>query len=182
MTAVTAARRASRDVGTPKVRAEIVMEFPGRAMPVVVKADDRAVTGLRFGTAADQAAWLDGCRAAPEGHPVIRVVEEQLRAYAAGERDRFDLPLHLEGTPFQSAVWSALQEVPYGRTVTYGWLADQVGRPGSARAVGAAVGSNPIGIVVPCHRVIGASGALTGFAGGLDNKIALLAREGVTAL
>ena len=79
-------------------------------------------------------------------------------------------------------MWKALLDIPYGSTTTYGALAAAIGRPGQARAIGGAVGSNPVGIIVPCHRVIGANGSLTGFGGGLDNKVALLAREGVTAL
>ena len=167
---------------TATVWDEVELAFPGAAMTVVVTTDGRSLTGLRFGTAADNSAWLHRAGAVRGAPGPLRDCAAQLEAYAAGRLTEFDLPLELGGTPFQAAVWSALRQVPYGHTVTYGWLAGEVGRPGSARAVGAAVGSNPIGIVVPCHRVIGASGALTGFAGGLDNKIALLAREGVTAL
>jgi methylated-DNA-[protein]-cysteine S-methyltransferase len=102
---------------------------------------------------------------------------EQLGAYFAGELRDFDLPLAPAGTPFQREVWSALREIGYGRTTTYTDLAARMGRPGAARAVGAANGRNPISIVIPCHRVIGAGGALTGYAGGLERKRALLDLE-----
>jgi methylated-DNA-[protein]-cysteine S-methyltransferase len=102
----------------------------------------------------------------------------QLAAYFAGELTRFDLPLAARGTPFQHEVWTALGEVPFGTTTTYGELARQLGRPvGAARAIGACNGRNPIGIVVPCHRVIGSTGAIVGYAGGLDRKRWLLAHE-----
>jgi methylated-DNA-[protein]-cysteine S-methyltransferase len=102
----------------------------------------------------------------------------QLDEYFAGERTTFDLRLAPSGTPFELRVWDELKRIPYGQTTTYGELARLLGRPGAARAVGRANGRNPISIVVPCHRVIGASGALTGYAGGLERKQALLALEG----
>jgi methylated-DNA-[protein]-cysteine S-methyltransferase len=101
----------------------------------------------------------------------------QLEAYFAGERTDFDLPLHLEGTDFQRRVWAALREVPYGTTWSYGQLAAHVGSPGASRAVGLANGRNPIAIIVPCHRVVGADGRLTGYGGGLERKQALLDLE-----
>ena len=104
-------------------------------------------------------------------------VAEQLDAYFAGELTTFDVPLQLEGTPFQREVWAALQEIPYGETWSYGQLADHIGKPGAARAVGLANGRNPVGIIVPCHRVIGADGSLTGYGGGLPRKQALLQLE-----
>ena len=99
---------------------------------------------------------------------------EQLTAYFAGELDTFDLPLAPRGTPFQRTVWAALQEIPYGETTSYGELAEQIGRPNAARAVGLANGKNPIGIIVPCHRVVGSGGDLTGYGGGLARKQYLL--------
>jgi methylated-DNA-[protein]-cysteine S-methyltransferase len=108
-------------------------------------------------------------------------VVAQLRAYFDGTLTAFDLPLAPRGTPFQQAVWSALREIPYGRTVSYGEIADRIGRPTAARAVGMANGRNPIGIIVPCHRVVGSSGDLTGYGGGLDRKRHLLAFEASTA-
>jgi methylated-DNA-[protein]-cysteine S-methyltransferase len=104
-------------------------------------------------------------------------VRAQLREYFDGDRTGFDLPLAPAGTPFQQRVWAALRDIPYAGTTTYGALARSIGAPSAARAVGAAVGRNPISIIVPCHRVVGAGGSLTGFAGGLDNKKWLLAHE-----
>jgi methylated-DNA-[protein]-cysteine S-methyltransferase len=102
---------------------------------------------------------------------------EQLAAYFAGDLTEFDLDLELAGTSFQRRVWSALRTIPYGETRSYGEIATQIGAPGASRAVGLANGHNPIGIIVPCHRVIGANGSLTGYGGGLDRKRALLALE-----
>ena len=110
-------------------------------------------------------------------HEVLDVAAVQLSEYFAGERREFDVPLDLVGTPFQLQVWAALRRIPYGSTTTYGELARVLGRPGSARAVGTAVGRNPVSIIVPCHRVVGADGSLTGFAGGIDTKARLLGLE-----
>ncbi|MFE6226859.1 methylated-DNA--[protein]-cysteine S-methyltransferase [Streptomyces sp. NPDC057854] len=104
-------------------------------------------------------------------------VIRQLDAYFDGELTEFDLPLHLEGTPFQLRVWEQLRLIPYGETRTYGELAEALGSPGASRAVGLANGKNPIGVIVPCHRVIGSGGSLTGYGGGLDRKKRLLAFE-----
>jgi len=104
-------------------------------------------------------------------------VERQLDEYFAGKRTAFDLPLAPSGTPFQLRVWDELTRIPWGATVTYGELAARAGHPGAARAVGAAVGRNPLSIVVPCHRVVGADGRLTGYAGGIGRKATLLALE-----
>lgn len=104
----------------------------------------------------------------------------QLEAYFAGELTEFDLPMRLDGTPFQRTVWQQLQLIPYGETRTYGELAAALGKPNASRAVGLANGKNPIGVIVPCHRVIGAGGSLTGYGGGLDRKQRLLAFEGAT--
>lgn len=101
----------------------------------------------------------------------------ELAAYWRGEAVRFAVPLDLHGTPFQRAVWSALLQVAHGHTSTYGALARAVGRPAAARAVGAAVGRNPVSVIVPCHRIVGGDGSLTGYAGGLPRKQALLALE-----
>lgn len=113
-----------------------------------------------------------------ERHPVLDTAAEQIDAYFQGRRRHFDLPLDLaQGTPFQQQVWQALGDIPTGETTTYGALARRIGRPDAVRAVGAAVGRNPLSIVVPCHRVLGANGALTGYAGGLERKQALLLLE-----
>jgi methylated-DNA-[protein]-cysteine S-methyltransferase len=108
---------------------------------------------------------------------VLQLAHAQLRDYFAGRLRTFSLPLAAEGTPFQHMVWAALREIPFGQTTSYGALAARVGRPGAARAVGAANRLNPIAIVVPCHRVIGANGKLTGYAGGLQRKSMLLEHE-----
>jgi methylated-DNA-[protein]-cysteine S-methyltransferase len=108
---------------------------------------------------------------------VLAAARTQLAEYFDGRRSDFDLPLAPRGTPFQQAVWQALLAVPFGATSTYGAIAAAIRRPKAVRAVGAAVGANPIGIVVPCHRVVGADGSLTGYAGGLDRKARLLALE-----
>jgi methylated-DNA-[protein]-cysteine S-methyltransferase len=109
--------------------------------------------------------------------PVLAETERQLGEYFAGQRQEFDLPLALKGTPFQRCVWEALLGVGYGQTVSYGQLADQIGKPTAARAVGLANGRNPVSIIVPCHRVIGSDGSLTGYGGGLPNKRRLLDLE-----
>jgi methylated-DNA-[protein]-cysteine S-methyltransferase len=112
-------------------------------------------------------------------HPVLLEVEQQLQEYFAGKRTLFSLPLDPVGTEFQREVWNILSGIPYGETMTYAGIAKQMGNPKAVRAVGAANGRNPISIVVPCHRVIGSSGELTGFAGGLEAKATLLSLEGV---
>ena len=109
--------------------------------------------------------------------PVLREARRQIDEYFGCARDRFDLPLAPVGTPFQRAIWKAIAEVPCGATRTYAELAARVGCPGSARVAGAATGRNPLSIVVPCHRIVGSDGSLTGYAGGLDRKRYLLTRE-----
>ncbi len=123
----------------------------------------------RTGRAADGPAEPD--------HPVLVETARQLEEYFAGERTEFDLPLRPAGTPFQLDAWRALTKIPYGKTVSYGEQATRIGHPGRARAIGAANGRNPLPIVVPCHRVIGADGSLVGFGGGLDVKAWLLDHE-----
>lgn len=146
--------------------------------PMIVAATGRGLAGL----------WFEGQRHLPDSsgwphapeHPVLREAAAQLRDYFAGRRTQFDLPLDLQsGTAFQQSVWQALLAIPSGRTTSYGDLSQRVGRPSAARAVGAAVGRNPVSIVVPCHRVLGRDGSLTGYAGGLERKSALLGLEGV---
>lgn len=111
--------------------------------------------------------------------PLIDDVERQLNEYLAGETRSFDVHLDLRGTDFQTTIWNRLLEIPYGTTVTYGDIAFEMGISGGSRAIGGAVGSNPVPIIVPCHRVLGASGQLVGFAGGIDVKERLLELEGV---
>ena len=112
-----------------------------------------------------------------ENPSALKEVVRQLRAYFSGELEHFDLRLSPEGTPFQQKVWSELQKIPYGKTISYGELARRIGNPKASRAVGLANGSNPISIVIPCHRVIGSNGKLTGYGGGLPIKEKLLALE-----
>jgi len=130
--------------------------------------------------------WFDGQQHQPDQqhwevlptHPVLQAAATQLAAYFAAQRARFTLPLDLSlGTPFQQSVWQRLQAIPYGVTQSYGEIARYLGQPAASRAVGAAVGRNPLSIIVPCHRVVGSNGALTGYAGGLERKIALLQLE-----
>jgi methylated-DNA-[protein]-cysteine S-methyltransferase len=111
-------------------------------------------------------------------HPTLQKAAQQLAEYFSGQRHNFDLPLYTTwGTPFQRAVWQALQRIPYGHTRSYGDIARDIGKSKATRAVGAAIGQNPHTIVVPCHRVVGVNGSLTGFAGGLGRKTYLLAHE-----
>ena len=130
--------------------------------------------------------WFDGQKHQPDpqawpqdaGHPVLLQAQAQLAEFFAGRRSVFDLPLDLgAGTEFQQTVWRGLLQIAPGSTTTYGELARRIGKPLAVRALGAAVGRNPISIIVPCHRVVGAGGALTGYAGGLDRKTALLRLE-----
>lgn len=144
--------------------------------PLLLLSDGESLTGLymnehKCGPAAS-AAWTQN-----DALPLFITVREQLAAYFAGTLTAFDLPLAPHGTPFQQRVWNTLRDVPYGQTVSYGELARQVGSPGAARAVGAANGANPLSIVVPCHRVVGTKGLLTGYAGGMGRKQFLLTLE-----
>jgi methylated-DNA-[protein]-cysteine S-methyltransferase len=143
--------------------------------PLLLTADDGGLTRLymevrKHGPDEVQPEWRRDDSAFTEAC-------HQLDEYFAGERTEFDLPLNPAGTPFQLRVWEALKTIPYGQIRSYGEIAEQIGRPGAARAVGLANGRNPISIVVPCHRVIGASGALTGYGGGLQRKQYLLDLE-----
>jgi methylated-DNA-[protein]-cysteine S-methyltransferase len=131
--------------------------------------------------------WLPGSFADAEAvgatDPILIEAASQLRAYFDGQLRRFELPLAPHGTPFQQRVWQALLDIPYGRTCSYGEIAAMINAPGKARAVGAANGSNPIAIIIPCHRVIGTHGDLVGYGGGLDTKRWLLELEsGVATL
>ena len=110
-------------------------------------------------------------------HPVLRQAKRELKEYFAGRRQRFDVALDPQGTVFQRSIWKAIARVGFGKTLTYGELAQRAGHPGSARAAGAATGRNPLSVIVPCHRIMGANGSLTGYAGGLSRKRALLELE-----
>jgi methylated-DNA-[protein]-cysteine S-methyltransferase len=149
--------------------------------PLTLVAEDGRLTGLFM--EVHRHALPEEERGLP-GDPAdepFAAAARQLAAYFAGELTRFDLPLALAGTPFQQKVWAALQDIPYGQTVTYGQLAALLGSPAASRAVGLANGKNPVSIVVPCHRVIGSDGSLTGYGGGLDRKRFLLALERAAA-
>jgi methylated-DNA-[protein]-cysteine S-methyltransferase len=141
---------------------------------LTLASDGEALTGLYM---TDQRHRPELPAADGDDDAVLAAARAQLAEYFAGERREFDLPLKPAGTPFQRAVWEALRDIPYGETAGYGELANRLGRPGAARAVGLANGRNPIAIVVPCHRVIGAAGALTGYGGGLERKRYLLELE-----
>ena len=138
---------------------------------------DSRITGLRFAATQRIEPGVDWV-AAPEPFEELR---RQLGEYFAGKRREFSVDLEPTGTEFQMRVWEALREIPYGRTATYGELASAIGRPTAVRAVGGANNANPIPILIPCHRVIGSDGSLTGFGGGLDAKAALLDLEARTA-
>ena len=120
--------------------------------------------------------WMPGARFVSQS-PELTSLSEQLTSYMQGSLRELSIPLDLRGTPFQLAVWSALLDIPYGEVRSYGEIAEAIGRPRAVRAVGAANGANPVAIIVPCHRVIGSNGALTGYGGGLDVKKYLLALE-----
>ena len=141
---------------------------------LLVAGDDDGVRVIGFpsgkGARTPEAGWV-------ENPGPLREATRQLTAYFAGALTEFDLPLAPEGTPFQLTVWNALREIPYGETRSYGDIAAHIGKPSASRAVGAANGRNPLPIVIPCHRVIGSTGKLTGFGGGLDVKETLLALE-----
>ncbi|MEO8937641.1 MAG: methylated-DNA--[protein]-cysteine S-methyltransferase [Burkholderiaceae bacterium] len=128
---------------------------------------------------ADEPAptWIPAERAEPAAVAILQRAREQLDAYFAGRRIAFDLPIDVDGSPFQRAVWAGLRTIPFGETISYGELARRIGNAKAVRAVGLANGRNPVSIVVPCHRVIGADGSMTGYGGGIDRKVFLLALE-----
>lgn len=156
---------------------EISITASGRRIDLLLVGEGKCLTGVYFTPARPPS--LTGWARDPVA---LGEAAAQLRAYAAGELTRFDLPLEPCGTPFQRQVWEVLRRIPFGSTTSYGKLAAEIGRPGAGRAVGAAVGRNPIGVIIPCHRVVGADGSLGGFGGGLQAKVALLNHEGVTGL
>ena len=139
-----------------------------------VQGDGQFVTGLFM---PHHKGWRGPDLAWQQADAPFATVREQLAEYFAGERQTFDLPLKLAGTPFQQRVWQELVRIPFGTTITYAQLAQRFGKPTASRAVGHANGRNPISIIVPCHRVIGADGKLAGYAGGVDKKQWLLAWE-----
>ena len=150
---------------------------------LVLTASDTGLTGIYFPTSrhgpppVERADWVEDDGRGPASAILARA-RRQLEEYFAGTRMTFDVPLEPTGTPFEQRVWEALRAIPYGTTASYGVLARQLGDPHATRAVGAANGRNPIPIIVPCHRVVGARGELTGFGGGIDRKRWLLEHEG----
>jgi methylated-DNA-[protein]-cysteine S-methyltransferase len=144
---------------------------------MLLVANDAGLCGIHFVGQKYYPAGREGWR---KDESALRRAKEELSEYFAGERAVFTVPLAAEGTPFQRAIWREIAKVPYGETITYAELARRAGFPGCARAAGAATGRNPIGVIVPCHRIVGTNGSLTGYAGGLAKKKALLTLEGAT--
>lgn len=144
--------------------------------PLTIVAHETAVTAIHW-QRGDDGDVVDARPVAPGEHRVLDAAVEQLREYFAGTRTDFDLPLDPQGTPFQRTAWDALARIPFGETVSYGEQARMLGDANKSRAVGSANGKNPIPIVIPCHRVVGSKGQLTGFAGGLETKAWLLDHE-----
>ncbi len=150
---------------------------------ILMVADEIGLIGLWFEEQKYFAFSLDAVHEEKE-LPIFEKTKEWLSIYFSGEEPDFQLPIHLDGTDFQKQVWQILCEIPYGETVTYGEIAKRLAKERgikrmSAQAVGGAVGHNPISIIVPCHRVVGSNGSLTGYAGGIDKKKALLKLEGI---
>jgi len=147
--------------------------------PLTVVAEDGAIAGLYMDLQRHRPDEDELGEPDPRGRQSepFKAAADQLDAYFAGELTTFDLPLAPRGSGFQQRVWAALQQIPYGQTASYGELAERIGSRGAARAVGLANGKNPIGIVIPCHRVVGSNGSLTGYGGGLDRKRQLLDLE-----
>jgi methylated-DNA-[protein]-cysteine S-methyltransferase len=159
------------------MRSHTVIDSP--VGPLTLVAEDRAIVGLYMNLQRhrpDDSELGEPDRRGTRVEP-FKAAADQLDAYFAGTLTRFTLPLAPRGSAFQQRVWEALQEIPYGETESYGALAERIGSPGAARAVGLANGKNPIGIVIPCHRVVGSNGNLTGYGGGLDRKKQLLDLE-----
>jgi methylated-DNA-[protein]-cysteine S-methyltransferase len=153
--------------------------FDSPCGPMLLVASDAGLAGVYF----DRQKYLPRLGAAwrhAPAHALLQKTKKQLREYFAGDRREFDLPLDPAGTPFQRAVWKAIGRVPYGHTITYAELAKRAGHPEGPRAAGAATGRNPISVIVPCHRIVGTDGSLTGYAGGIPRKRALLKLESGT--
>ena len=168
-------------VSMPPIAHEVVQLFcttmtsPVGELKLV--ASDRGLAAILWENDDPDRVRLGATVKAPQ-HPLLVEAERQLRAYFAGTLKRFTLPIDFVGTAFQKAVWTALLGIPFGETRTYAQIARQIGKPEAVRAVGAAIGRNPISIAIPCHRVIGSNGTLTGYAGGLQAKAYLLGIEG----
>jgi methylated-DNA-[protein]-cysteine S-methyltransferase len=154
---------------------------PSPVGPLLVSADELGLTWVWFAPHEGRvgADWVQDRGSAGVASRTLAAAREQLEAYFAGSLREFDLPLAPAGTPFQLRVWEALRRIPFGETISYSVLARRIGAPDAVRAVGAANGRNPLPIIVPCHRVIGADGSLTGFGGGIERKRWLLDHEGL---
>ena len=152
---------------TPTVIGKLKLVASDKGLAAILWENDKP-TRVQLGTLTED-----------NKHPILRQAERELAEYLDGKRKVFSVKFDPAGTQFQSKVWGALEKIPFGETRSYGEIAKQIGSPAAVRAVGAAIGRNPISVMVPCHRVIGASGKLTGFAGGLKTKAQLLALEGV---
>jgi methylated-DNA-[protein]-cysteine S-methyltransferase len=158
--------------------------MPSPVGPLLLSADETGLTGVWFEQSrhgrpeVGGAGWIAAAECAGPACELLAEARAQLDAYFAGGRTAFDLPLAPRGTPFQLRVWAALRELRYGETISYAELARLVGDPRAVRAVGGANGRNPLPVIVPCHRVVGTDGSLTGFGGGVERKRWLLAHEG----
>jgi methylated-DNA-[protein]-cysteine S-methyltransferase len=175
MTHSTPRRYFSRPFASPVGRLRLIASDTGLA--AILWENDKPGRVPLANLVPDATATVMADGSEPHAHPILVETERQLGEYFAGTRTAFDLPLDPVGTEFQRRVWRALLTFPYGQTRSYADIARQVGSPAAVRAVGAANGKNPISIVTPCHRVIGSTGQLTGFAGGLENKAYLLRLE-----
>ncbi len=153
--------------------------MPSAVGPLLVAGHADALVGVYFSSMTPDPSWRSSDVAASTAVRTVREARRQLEEYFAGTRQRFALTFDAAGTEFQRRVWAALDAIPYGSVISYGELARRIGSPAAIRAVGAANGRNPLSIVRPCHRVIGANGSLTGFGGGLPAKHWLLSHEGV---
>lgn len=164
----------------PSTPIHLVVDSP--VGPLTLVSDGTHLTGVWFTEHRHAPADVGRQVQAGEAPAVLRDAARQLAEYFAGTRTEFDLPVAATGTEFQQRVWALLRQIPYGRTRSYGQLAAELGQPGASRAVGLANGRNPVSIVVPCHRVVGSSGAITGYGGGVERKQVLLDLErGVAA-
>jgi methylated-DNA-[protein]-cysteine S-methyltransferase len=151
------------------------IDYPSPLGKLLLAASEHGLRGLYF----EQHKYFDGPGdwQRDPGHPLLQSAARQLDEYFAGKRKRFDIVLDLQGTPFQRTVWNELLALPFGATATYQAIAQRIANPNAVRAVGTAIGRNPVSIIVPCHRVLGAAGALSGYAGGLERKRLLLGFE-----
>jgi len=162
---------------TPQTATHVYKFMSSPVGTLKLVASDRGLVAILWENDDPDRVRLGLATEAPS-HPVLVEAERQLRAYFDGTLKSFSLPIDFDGTDFQKAVWTALLGIPFGETRTYAQIAREIGKPEAVRAVGAAIGRNPISIAIPCHRVIGSNGALTGFAGGLPTKAYLLGIEG----